>query len=431
MSTRSFANTLGKAQKSEAKMSLKIRQALEEGKTKRVRSLMGCYLNSFQAKLCAVHEANKDLPVKLRLRAGEKMDLAGKLDPYKPCGERARVSLVKKEDKDDELRPIMKFSIERMALHRLTAGALAPLSDKAIQPNQYAVKGGRDKAMEAVLHHAYEGFEAMVQIDIKNCYPSFNGEVLPDLLLLGDEVVRNVILAEHVPYDIHYNGNTMDKGSGELEHYVSESDLTLLQQGIPQGSCISPLICEIALSQLDFDLGDDARVVIYADNFLVLAKDEEAAIQAADKLMVAIASNPAGGFCPVVTDANFGELSDEANFKGFNKYGAIDFLGYEIKKLGNQFILSPSEKNMDKFQYQLGKDLAHVWMPPNSTQKSLDRLDRIEKSIKGWAASFKMWGQVGLHHQQALMGLEGRRKEITHFLKKQKKFTGKTNKKAA
>ena len=218
----------------------------------------------------------------------------------------------------------------------------------------------------------------MVQLDIKDCYQNFNGEVLGDLLNLPDDVVRNVVLGYDLPFTIHHIGFHLSNGDTVLKQEPYRSVVPLVQQGIPQGSSLSPLVCEILISQIDITTCESARLVIYADNFLVLAKDEETAMLVANKLRKALSSHPAG---PLTLSG--GEVR-------IAKY-CFDFLGYEFFKQGPLYSVRPSQKNFSKINRIYHIALHNLPLPVNCKQGHLKKIAKLRKTISGWSNAFHLW----------------------------------------
>jgi len=57
-------------------------------------------------------------------------------------------------------------------------------------------------------------------------------------------------------------------------------------KGIPQGSCLSPFLCNLYLTEWDFAMSDkNLPFVRYADDFLVFARSKKEAIDAKQFIM--------------------------------------------------------------------------------------------------------------------------------------------------
>ena len=128
-----------------------------------------------------------------------------------------------------------------------------------LHPNQYAYYGGRDAACQALREAIEDGFKWVTEIDVRDCYPSFDEEKIHNLLPLRERrVVDHVIAATHlnlVPY------NPRDWGAR------SE-----VRTGLPQGSATSALVAENLLKSVLETLPDNVRLINYADNIWLLTR---------------------------------------------------------------------------------------------------------------------------------------------------------------
>ena len=101
------------------------------------------------------------------------------------------LSFKEKEDKPGHFRSLLDFGIENRVLQYLVLGALKARAN--LHPNQYAMKGSH-AAIRRVAELMANGYEHAVEIDIKDCFPSFDGEKVPDLLSLPKRVTKSVLL---------------------------------------------------------------------------------------------------------------------------------------------------------------------------------------------------------------------------------------------
>src|SRR5262249_46835887 len=131
-------------------------------------------------------------------------------------------------------------------------------------------------------------------------------------------VIERVLLAEHlniVPDILHHTTLSpfgpadIDQGQmTPLEKYLADA-----RRGIPQGSAVSPILAEMLLAPVLFQVPGGGKVVAYADNIVVLAKSECDADAMTDSLGLALKKHPAGPLWPKI--------------KSFPAGGPIDYLG--------------------------------------------------------------------------------------------------------
>lgn len=155
---------------------------------KLIRHLTGQYLKSHDAKLVAAEEALQKLGL-----PSSKVDIkavAAKLLPWQGSPEPVRLFMKKKGNGD--LRPTMNFGLEHRSLQYLVKAALAATAN--LHPHQYGSVG----VQAAIVHVAKlmaQGYLWSFEIDIENCFPSFEEEKLYEFLPLPKEVIRHVIMA--------------------------------------------------------------------------------------------------------------------------------------------------------------------------------------------------------------------------------------------
>ncbi len=378
MSEVDIDNRLKLARKNQKKMQREIKRALLKQNKSRASYLMKRYLNSYDAKLVAIDNANNETWDDNTAKKDTLTQMAETLDPWTHSNKKVHITLEPKERKPDEARPISRFGLKQRACQHLVLGALKPLSELMIKPHQFMFKGGRNKAIEETLKLLDNGFEFLVEIDIVSCYQQFNEEALIDLLYLPKKVVKYVITNSDPYFVIHWNGATTCNGDPVLELEPYASIIPEVLQGIPQGSCLSPTVAEMSLSITDVDLPEDARLINYGDNFLVLAKSQEVVEHAAENLRLALMSHPVGPFSQV--SERFEIASD-----GF------EFLGYKFASRDGKFLVKPSIKNMSKILQKIEKRLSNIPDPAEANEDHLERIDSLVRSINGWCGGFTLW----------------------------------------
>jgi Reverse transcriptase (RNA-dependent DNA polymerase) len=262
----------------------RIRRAKELGNYKDVNRCVWDYLKSHHAMLSAVYRANKQLKPDRRVKEAELPGIAGRLDPWKGTDEEVLVHRKRKLFNPDEYRVFMDFGIKNRALQYLVLPPLEILAD--IAPFQYTIRGGMKAAVMHVAKVMSTGtLVCAAEVDVRDCYGSFDGKQLPNLIPLPKEVTNHVLIAEHlhlVPDEvISYLGAT------------GEKLLVDARRGIPQGSAASSIIAEtmlaIALREIPDGVGDR---VAYGDNCLVMAKNESDAVTMLKALGAALKAPP-------------------------------------------------------------------------------------------------------------------------------------------
>jgi hypothetical protein len=362
----------------------KIREPAASGKRKLVRHLIHQHMNSFDTKLIAVDEANKKMKRHRRVKAEQIIGIAERLDPWRGTKEPVLAHMKGKKDSSGNYRWVMNFGIENRALQQMTRDILRFAG--RIAPGQYGCSGGVKAAGKAVLKNLDDGYVYVAEVDIKNCYPSFNREGITTVLPVPKEIVNKVLTSHCLnivlgnPKDIYQFSTVGSKEEADDIREFSEPLLAEARQGIPQGSAVSPVVAELVLAPIVVDLPEFGRVVNYADNFLVMAKSEPDAVSMLKALRSAFKANPVGPLTlkvDPVTEAGAG----------------FDFLGYEFRKSGNYAHCQPSQKNHARFKNKW--DRLHRCVPASESENECNaHLAQLRKHTLSWANSFPLWEEA-------------------------------------
>src|SRR6266516_3056068 len=129
------------------------------------------------------------------------------------------------------------------------------------------------------------------------------------------------------------------------------------------------------LAPLLFQVPTGVEVVAYADNILVLAKNESDADAMTESLGIALKKHPAGQLWPKITS--------------FPPDGPIQFLGHRLTAHGNDVRVQPTPENRDKFERKMKRGLARL-KKTTLSPAARDRIVRELKSdLKSHAANFR------------------------------------------
>src|SRR5262249_47809273 len=143
----------------------------------------------------------------------------------------------------------LDFGIEHRALQHLVLSVLYAIAE--LHPLQFATRGVRD-AIAEVMKAMRAGYVHVREIDIKDCYPSFDGDKLVELVPVQKKVIERVLLPRHlhiVPSKFHHSLSGIGPAdTGQTELPPLEKYLAAARRGIPQGSAASPLLAEMLLA---------------------------------------------------------------------------------------------------------------------------------------------------------------------------------------
>jgi len=158
-----------------------------------------------------------------------------------------------------QTRPLGIPAVRDRVAQEVVRLLLSPLFERLFHDDSYGFRPDRNchMAVRKVLELHQQGHTHVLDADIKGFFDN-----------LSHEVIRDSVAAEVA------DGNILDLverflKAGVMEEGVFESTVI----GTPQGGVISPLLANIALNSLDWQLHDAGyRFVRYADDFVVLCQ---------------------------------------------------------------------------------------------------------------------------------------------------------------
>jgi hypothetical protein len=357
------------------KMLSGIAKCHAEGKPKRLRWLITHYFQSIDARQLAVDKAYRALPPSRRPRRQKLAEIACGLNPWQRCDEPVIVKMKRKENGDYRL--VLDFGIEHRARQYLVSAVLSVVAD--LNPDQYLTRGGRPAAIDRVVTLRKEGYDFTLEIDLKNCFPSFVGSDLEKYLPLKKAVIDHVIMATHyrvVPGEALQYHFGPDKACDDPGNPVELAKaLSNARRGIAQGSAVASIAVEMLLAYPLKSLPADARVVAYADNMLVTGKTDEETASITSTLCSALKAHPAGHLKPKYKGHSFpGEL--------------VVFLGHQITHVDTTVNIAPSLKNEAKSAARVNKALAAIVNQKISNRKRRLIANDLRHYIISWTAAF-------------------------------------------
>ncbi len=369
----------------EKKRFKEYRKALETGDLKEIRKAIDRYLKSGPARTVAAVRGNLAHRIGQRLTLKQSYKLAEEFKPHKPLEEKVRV--YGKNKSSGGQRPICVFGHE----HRLGQNMIKKLLKERFKPRvwQYTHRG--PAAAIKFIRSLNPTAELCVRkLDIKDFYGSFEETNLVSFLNeMPDDVVRHIILS---------NDNaltTMDGSSllGKLSQLAS--------RGVAQGSTLSPLIGELAVSQLDWEGISEVQMLNYADDFLLIAPDIETLDEATKALTSAVAALPGGHFSLLEKD-----MPDIASSTSTFGAGAV-FLGYYLtvdqEGMLNVLPCNAATERFREIKWEMTRRIEKsiTQLKPKSIEKDGDeevayfmlkaagRISELYHYVKAWEGAFK------------------------------------------
>lgn len=206
-------------------------------------------------------------------RAVEIRALTAELAGGRYAPQPARGILTRKHD--GRLRPLVVPTVRDRVVERAACELLGPAIDTLLEDCSFAYRKGfsRQGAARAVARAWDDGFRYVLDADIGAFFDSVDW--------------RRLFAKLHALFPF-------DPIVGLLKQWVRtpvEFDRAALgrHRGLPQGLPVSPMLANLYLDELDEELlGKDYRLVRYADDFVVLCRDPEAALAAKRDVQLAL-----------------------------------------------------------------------------------------------------------------------------------------------
>ena len=348
-----------KAARQVKKLQERIATAYYNDEFGKVTSLQNTLIHSFMAKALAVRVVTSNrgrntpgVDGVLWVSSEEKYDAIHQLRRrgYKPLPLK-RLYILKAGGK---VRPLSIPTMKDRAMQTLYKFALEPIGWIAADPDSFAYLPGRD-ARKAVKRYGELLSDPkarwVMKADIKSCFDSISHEWI----------------MEHIPMDKVVLRKFLECG------YMERSMCYPTERGVPQGGCISSIICNMTLDGmeplLEERFGSAVRLVRYADDIVIVAQGRKILVQAVT---------------PVVEDflSERGLSLSQEKTGYYPVHEEVRFLGYTTYKAGGEFITEPSRRSMDS----LYEKIMFIF---SQAQISLEmKRNQLNQRVRGWLSYF-------------------------------------------
>lgn len=253
-------------------------------------------------------------------------------------------------------RPLGIPAVRDRVVQQALRTELEPYLEPLFADSSFGFRPGRS-ALDAVHKVQYwldEGYEYVVDADIKDFFGTLDHRTLMNKL------------RAHIPdRDATYLAWQFLK-AGVME----EGRVCTATAGTPQGGGISPILANLYLSDFDHSIErTDWKLVRYADDYVVLCKNANAAIQAMRTVRAMM------GRCNL-------ELAEEKT-RVTDWRGGFVFLGYHFKKYRNASRW-PSIKAVKAFKEKI-RHLTRRMQPRNVVML----VPKLNAVIRGWGNYFR------------------------------------------
>ena len=279
-----------------------------------------------------------------------------------------------------KMRPLGIPTVRDRVVQMATLLILEPIFEADFQNCSYGFRSGRSahQALEAIRGHLKAGYQAVYDADLKSYFDTIPHDKL--IACVRMRVVDRSVLAL---IRMWLETPVVEKGEdGKPDNWSRPQG-----KGTPQGGVISPMLSNLYLHWFDklFHRCDgpaewaDARLVRYADDFVVLARYQ------GDRLRGWIESKLEGWLGL--------EINREKTrvIELGNQGAALDFLGYTFRydrdlqgRDWRYLNVCPSGKSMKKEREKL-----HAMTDHRQCFKPIPRLiEEINRHLRGWANYF-------------------------------------------
>ncbi len=173
--------------------------------------------------------------------------------------------------KDKTKRRILTVpSIYDRILQRATIQVIGDTIDLLLEESSYAYRKGlsRKNAIKSIQEIINKGYKYVIRADIADFFDTMDWDILIkklSILFYDDPLLE--LLIKWIKANAIYEGKIIKR-----------------YRGLPQGAVISPLLANFYLDELDEKIGENFKLIRYADDILILCKSIEEAKNSINKL---------------------------------------------------------------------------------------------------------------------------------------------------
>lgn len=259
-----------------------------------------------------------------------------------------------------EKRPLGIPTIKDRALQTLYLFALDPIAEEQADLRSYGFRMYRGvHDCVTYLNLVCSSYTAtrryILDADIEQFFPSLSHQWLLDNIPINKEILKEFLKA------------------GFCENYMNE--------GLPQGGPISPVLANMSLNGLQEWLGDEFLFVRYVDDFLVLGKTKQALEENALPKIVEFLK--LRGLRLNLKKTQIKDIIKGFDYLGFNFREYPDSTRVKGTKQGI-FLIKPSKENVSHFKRELTKVVKrHRKLPLNLL------IQVLNQKLRGWSEYYR------------------------------------------
>ena len=255
-----------------------------------------------------------------------------------------------------EKRPLGIPTVRDRIVQGALRHVLEPIFERDFAPQSYGFRPGRGckDALRRVEELLESGHGWVVDADLKSYF-----DTIPHERLMGrvaEKIADGRVLAL---LEAMLKSGVMDSHQGWEP----------TEKGAPQGAVISPLLSNIYLDGLDWMMGESGyEMVRYADDFVILCRDESQARAALEKVQ------------EWVSEAGLTLHPEKTRIVDASQRGGFDFLGYHFER-GLKW---PRQKSMARL-----KETIRSKTRRNQGQSLPKICQNLNRTLHGWFEYFK------------------------------------------
>jgi len=340
------------------KLQMRIAKAYKDGNYSKVETLQHRLIHSYSARVLAVKTVTtnrgKNTSGVDDILWNTQEDKWQAVSELKRRGYRPKpLKRVYIPKPDGTKRPLSIPTMKDRAMQTLYKIALEPIANTTADPHSYGFRNGQstqgaiNRCVEVLSGHNNHW---ILEADIKGCFDNIS----------HDWILRNIPIDKLVLRKILKSG------------VIENGKYTPLERGVPQGSCISPIICNMALDGLDPIITTNSHhnspihFIRYADDFIITGKSKEYLKQ---KILPIVKSFLAErGLSLSMNKTVISHIDD-----GF------DFLGWNVRRADEQVIVEPATKNLNSLLHKI-RDVTKRNTPLTDEQQ----FSSLKPIITGW-----------------------------------------------
>ncbi|WP_250481773.1 reverse transcriptase domain-containing protein [Caballeronia sp. NCTM5] len=286
-------------------------------------------------------------------------------------------------------RPIVIAPIKSRIVQRAILNVISELpAIKAIQKKELNLGGVKDGGVAKAIKRAYEGgvqFQYYVRTDLKNFFTAVSKEQLVRLVTEHtDDAQFDELLKRATEVELSNLAELREHG-----HLFPLGEL-----GVAQGSCLSPLLCNLLLHELDESLNQGgSKSVRYIDDVIIFAPNRSQALKlfqqfksGLKKLGLDAYDPPTSGVAGASSKAAAGETKSGFSFLGCD----VSHVAISPGKKARQSLLGKIDE-LTSAALSSQRHLKIGTSEPLSMALDPTRLNalwRIANTIRAWGAAF-------------------------------------------